>query len=82
MAKKVVYDWDWVDQQIDSIGEKLESIEWPVGIKPEFVECLIFSILEAVLAQFYFQNQSPRANKNEQCAQPLILVTSNNNCFS
>ena len=32
MAKKVVYDWDWVDQQIDSIGEKLESIE-----KPQFI---------------------------------------------
>ena len=32
MAKKVMYNWDWIDKQIDSIGEKLESIN-----KPQFI---------------------------------------------
>lgn len=29
MAKKEFYDWQWVDTQIDNIGEKLEAINTP-----------------------------------------------------
>tara|TARA_R110000803_G_scaffold185038_1_gene247374 strand:+ start:375 stop:791 length:417 start_codon:yes stop_codon:yes gene_type:complete len=29
MAKKEFYDWQWVDTQIDNIGEKLEAISTP-----------------------------------------------------
>ena len=32
MAKKEYYDWKWVDDQLESIGEKLEAIK-----SPEFV---------------------------------------------
>ena len=27
MAEKKVYDWDWIEKQIDKIGEKLEAFE-------------------------------------------------------
>ena len=29
MAEKKLYDWNWVDEQIDKIGEKLEGFEIP-----------------------------------------------------
>ena len=29
MAKKEFYDWQWVDTQVDNIGEKLEAISIP-----------------------------------------------------
>jgi hypothetical protein len=29
MAKKEYYDWQWVDTQVDNIGEKLEAISIP-----------------------------------------------------
>ena len=32
MAEKKFYDWNWVDKQIDEIGEKLEAYD-----KPEFI---------------------------------------------
>ena len=32
MVEKKFYDWDWIDQQIDKIGEKLEANE-----KPDFI---------------------------------------------
>ena len=32
MAEKKLYDWNWVDEQIDKIGEKLEGFE-----KPQFI---------------------------------------------
>lgn len=27
MAEKKLYDWDWIEKQIDKIGEKLEAFE-------------------------------------------------------
>jgi len=32
MAEKKFYNWEWVDQQINSIGEKLEGLD-----KPQFI---------------------------------------------
>ena len=32
MAEKKLYDWDWIEEQIDKIGEKLEAFE-----KPQFI---------------------------------------------
>lgn len=32
MAEKKLYDWNWIEEQIDKIGEKLEAFE-----KPQFI---------------------------------------------